>query len=370
MGWMPIRIAYEEKFPVHIWNPYANTDAVTTAITHELADCVMNVYDCKVEGVNYYYANGIKVHNCSEIILRPNEFCNLSEVIGRSDDTVESLMKKIEAATILGTIQSTLDHFRYLRKEWRENCVEERLLGVSLTGIMDCPILATTDNQVILSAFRQHAVDVNKKYATILGINPSCAITCVKPSGTVSQLVNSSSGIHPRYSHKYIRTVRCDKRDPLYKFMKNYGVLCEDDVRRPKETAVFSFAIESPPNSITRANVSAIQQLMLWKNYAVNYCEHKPSITVYVRDHEWLEVGAWVYKNFDYMSGISVLPYTDHIYVQAPYQEVDEEKWNMVKSKTPVEIIWSELSNYEKTDHTNPNTTFTCTGGACELVDL
>lgn len=293
-------------------------------------------------------------------------------MIVRATDTEKDLLRKIRLATILGTIQSSFTHFKYIRTVWETNCKEERLLGVSMTGIMDSDLMngRTEGLEERLVKFRKHAVGVNDMYAKRLGIPPSAAVTCVKPAGTVSQLTNTASGIHPRHSKYYLRTVRCDKKDPMYAFLKDQGVPVEDEIMKPDSTAVFTFAIESPDTSVFRDDLSAIEQLRLWKMYALNWCEHKPSITVTVREHEWMAVGAWVYENFEIMSGISFLPHSDHTYLQAPYQEVSQEEWQAVFDKVPKKIDWELLSKYEKTDRTAGAKTYACTGGACEQVDL
>ena len=310
---------------------------------------------------------------CSEIVLRNKQFCNLSEVVIRPDDDEETLEEKVEIATIFGTIQSTLSNFRYLTKKWRENTEEERLLGVSLTGIMDNRFLsgdilnqqALTD---MLTNLKNHAIDTNKKWSKILGVNQATAITCVKPSGTVSQLVDSASGIHPRYSSYYLRTVRADKKDPLCDMMLEKGFYGEDDAMKPNDTKVFYFPMMSPKSSIMRDGKNAIEQLEIWKIYQLYWCEHKPSITVYVKEEEWLEVGAWVYKNFDVMSGVSFLPHSEHSYKQAPYQEVNETTYKEWLAKTPRNINWMDLTNYEKEDNTTSSKELACTAGACEIV--
>ena len=292
--------------------------------------------------------------------------------MARADDTEESLEAKVELAVILGTIQSSYTHFPYLRKVWKDNTEEERLLGVSLTGIMDCPLLngSFTGLEDRLNRLRELAVVVNKTWAEKLGIQPSAAVTCVKPSGTVSQLVDSSSGIHARHSPFYIRTVRADNKDPLTEFMKSVGIPFEPDVTKPDSTSVFSFPIKSPAGCITRNDMSALEQLSLWLVYQRHWCEHKPSVTITVRDHEWLEVGAWVYKHFDEVSGVSFLPHSDHNYAQAPYQEVTEEMYEKALEKMPASINWKELSLYEAEDNTESSQTFACVGGVCEIVDL
>ena len=310
---------------------------------------------------------------CSEIVLRNKQFCNLSEVVIRPDDDEETLEEKVEIATIFGTIQSTLSNFIYLTKKWKENTEEERLLGVSLTGIMDHNILSggIFNQQVLtdmLTNLKEHAINTNKKWSKILGVNQATAITCVKPSGTVSQLVDSASGIHPRYSSYYLRTVRADKKDPLCDMMLEKGFYGEDDAMKPNDTKVFYFPMMSPKSSIMRDGKNAIEQLEIWKTYQLYWCEHKPSITVYVKEEEWLEVGAWVYKNFDVMSGVSFLPHSEHSYKQAPYQEVNESTYKEWLAKTPRNINWMDLTNYEKEDNTTSSKELACTAGACEIV--
>ena len=308
---------------------------------------------------------------CSEIILRPYQFCNLTEVVVRETDDLESLRRKVRLATILGTAQSTFTKMPYLRNIWQKNTEEERLLGVSLTGIMDNPVLSkTVDSPRWLQELKAQAIDVNRIYADKLGINPSTAITCVKPSGTVSQLVDSASGIHARHSEYYIRTVRGDNKDPLTQFMKDSGIPHEPCVMKPDSTTVFSFPTKSPTGAVTRNDMTALQQLDLWKNYALHWCEHKPSVTITVKDAEWMAVGAWVYENFDICSGISFLPHSDHTYAQAPYQEVPKEDYEELKAVMPKRIDWSALSAYEKVDTTSGSQTLACTAGACELVDI
>ena len=308
---------------------------------------------------------------CSEIILRPYQFCNLTEVVVRASDDKESLKKKVRLATILGTIQSTFTHMPYLRKIWQENTEQERLLGVSLTGIMDNMVLSKTlDSKTWLKEMKELAIDTNIYYSAILKIPQSAAITCVKPSGTVSQLVDSASGIHARHSDYYIRTVRGDNKDPLTMFLKDSGIPAEACVMKPDSTTVFSFPTKSPTGSVTRNVMTAIEQLELWKHYALNWCEHKPSVTITVKDEEWMEVGAWVYKNFDICSGISFLPHSDHTYAQAPYQDITEEEYNDLKKQMPTKIDWSALSLYEKKDTTNNSQTLACTADGCEIVDI
>ena len=308
---------------------------------------------------------------CSEIILRPYQFCNLTEVVVRASDDLESLKRKVRLATILGTAQSTFTKMPYLRKIWQKNTEEERLLGVSLTGIMDNYILSkNVDSKNWLAEMKQVAIDTNAEYADYLDIPASAAITCVKPSGTVSQLVDSASGIHARHSEYYIRTVRGDNKDPLTQFMKDSGIPAEPCVMKPDSTTVFSFPTKSPNGAVTRNDMTAVEQLELWKNYALNWCEHKPSVTITVRDEEWMAVGAWVYENFDICSGISFLPHSDHTYAQAPYQDIDKETYEELKVKMPKSIDWKSLSLYEKVDTTSGSQTLACTAGACELVDI
>ena len=312
---------------------------------------------------------------CSEIVLRNKQFCNLSEVVVRPDDTEETLKEKVEIATIFGTLQSTLSDFRYLTKQWKDNTEEERLLGVSLTGIMDHEVLSgNIFNELVLKDMlinlKEHSIKTNKKWAEMLGVNQATAITCVKPSGTVSQLVDSASGIHPRYSPYYLRTVRADKKDPLCDMMLDKGFYGEDDVMKPNDTKVIYFPMKSPTSSIMRDAKSAIEQLEIWKTYQLHWCEHKPSITVYVKEEEWLQVGAWVYENFDVMSGVSFLPHSEHSYKQAPYQEVDKNTYEEWLAKTPKNINWMDLTNYEKEDTTSGGRELACTADACEMVDI
>ena len=303
---------------------------------------------------------------CSEIILRPNQVCNLSEVICRENDTLDELGEKVKLATILGTLQSTLTDFTYLRKVWKENTEAERLLGVSLTGIQDCKILQKPSAEDLIY-LKNIAIETNELYAKLLNISSSTAITCVKPSGTVSQLVNSASGIHGRFAPYYIRTVRQDKKDPITAFLMDEGVPYEDDVMNPNNTSVFSFPISSPKSAIMANDQSAIEQLENWKLFAMYWCEHKPSVTIYVKEDEWLEVGSWVYKNFDLVSGISFLPYSEHTYAQAPYQDIGEEEYEKAFHNFPSQINFNKLSDYEDTDNTEGAQTLACTGGACEI---
>lgn len=299
---------------------------------------------------------------------------NLTEVVVRSNDTFDDLKRKVELATILGTIQSTLTNFQFLSEEWKKNTEEERLLGVSLTGIMDHPVLNGTytieeesglevDLALNLERLRDHARSVNEEWAEKLGIPPSASITCVKPSGTVSQLVDSASGIHARHNPYYIRRIRMDKKDPIYSFLKDSGVPCEDEAFRPESTAVFSFPMKAPDGAVCRKDKTAIEQLELWLIYQRYWCEHKPSITVSVRDEEWLEVGAWVYNHFDEMSGVSFLPFSDHTYVQAPYEDLTEEEYLLLNKD--YNINWKDF--YEEDDNTSGSQSLACTAGNCEV---
>ena len=309
---------------------------------------------------------------CSEIILRPNQFCNLTEVVIRANDTVEDLADKVRLATILGTIQSTYTHFPYLRKMWQSNTATERLLGVSLTGIMDNKLM-TLDNKGLsetLEHLKNVAISTNAEWADRLGIPHSTAITCVKPSGTVSQLVDSASGIHARHSPYYIRTVRGDNKDPLTQFMIDQGIPNEPDVMKPDATTVFSFPMQSPLGAVHTADMTAIEQLDMWLMYQRHWCEHKPSVTINVKKDEWLEVGAFVYKHFDEMSGVSFLPFNEHTYQQAPYQDCDKDHYLAIKDTSPKSIDWTKLSEYEQEDNTSGMQTMACTGDVCEMVDI
>ena len=306
---------------------------------------------------------------CGEIILRSAGLCNLTEVVIREDDTFETLRDKVEVATIMGTFQSTLNKFRYVRKVWAKNQEEERLLGVSMTGIMDHPVLSKASSTAAqwLRDLRAHSVAVNAEWAAKLGINPAAAITTVKPSGTVSQLVDSASGIHPRYSKYYVRTVRADKKDPLAQFMRAEGFPVEDCARKPDSVDIFSFAVKGPETGVFRNDMTAVEQLEHYLMFKREWCEHNPSITVYVRDHEWLAVGSWVYNNFDDVGGVSFLPHSDHIYPQAPYTEVEKEAFEALAAKTP-EFNWAGLQDFEKEDATTNQQTLACTAGVCEYI--
>ena len=309
---------------------------------------------------------------CSEIILRPYQFCNLTEVVIRATDSYDDLERKVRMASILGTIQSTYTKFPYLRKVWQRNTEDERLLGVSLTGIMD-NTLTTTQNHGLsktLEKLREVAVETNIDLSKRLGINPSAAITCVKPSGTVSQLVDSSSGIHARHSNYYIRTVRGDNKDPLTQFMADQGIPNEPCVMKPDQTTVFSFPVKSPSGAVVTEDMTAIEQLETWLMYQRHWCEHKPSVTINVRSDEWFEVGAFVYKHFDEMSGVSFLPYNEHTYQQAPYQEITKEQYEESLSQMPKAVDFFKLKEYEKQDNTAGSQTMACTGDVCEMVDI
>ncbi len=307
---------------------------------------------------------------CGEIILRPFGFCNLTECVLRSNDTIQDLKRKVRIASILGTFQSTLTDFRYIRKQWKVNAEEERLLGVSLTGIMDHPVLNGSGNEdlkVLLTELKNETITTNAEWAAKLGINPSAAITTVKPSGTVSQLVDSSSGIHPRHNPYYIRTVRADVKDPLAVFLKDKGVPCEVDVTN-SSNYVFSFPVAAPSGSTTRNEKSAIDQLghyLIFKRY---WCEHNPSITVYVKEHEWFDVGAWVYRHMDDIGGVSFLPHSEHVYQQAPYQDITEEQYNLLRDSFP-KLDWGSFDEYELDEDTTQGAKeYACSAGSCEIL--
>lgn len=312
---------------------------------------------------------------CSEIILRPYQFCNLSEVVVRPNDNQKTLMRKVELATILGTWQSTLTNFKYLRKIWKANTEEERLLGVSITGQFGNKLMSGQEGldklSNVLDALREHSVAVNAEEAKILGVNPSAAITCVKPSGTVSQLTGVSSGMHPWHNEYYIRTVRGDKKDPLTHFLVDSGIPAEDDVMKPHDTTVFSFPIKAPDNAVLRNDLTATEHLDIWLAYQRHWCEHKPSITVSIKEQEWMEVGAWVWKNFDEVSGISFLPYSDHTYKQAPYQDATKEEYEELLEKMPKDIRWNDMVFYETEDGTKGSQELACSADTgCEIVDI
>ena len=306
---------------------------------------------------------------CSEIILRDREFCNLSEVVVRSTDTRQSLLEKVRLATILGTFQSTLTNFKYVSAAWKKNCMEERLLGVSLTGIMDSRMTNGKERHLeeLLDTLREEAVAVNKEFSEKLGIPQSAAITCVKPSGTVSQLVDAASGIHARHNPYYIRTVRGDKKDPLTKMMTDVGFPVEDDIMNPQNTAVFSFPMKVGSGAVFRTDMTAVEQLELWLTYQKHWCEHKPSVTISVKEDEWMQVGAWVYENFDYMSGVSFLPFSEHTYQQAPYQDTNKEGYEFLLKQMPKKVDWSKLAEYESQDMTLGSQELACVAGNCEI---
>ena len=309
---------------------------------------------------------------CSEIILRPNQFCNLTEVVVRATDNFDNLAHKVKLATILGTIQSTYTKMPYLRKIWTTNTEAERLLGVSLTGIMDNPLMTSKNAGLdkTLEKLREIAIETNAEWAGLLDIPVAAAISCVKPSGTVSQLVDSASGIHARHNNYYIRTVRGDNKDPLTQFMIDQGIPSEPCVMKPDQTTVFSFPMKSPDNAVTRNDTTAIEQLETWLTYQRHWCEHKPSVTISVKDAEWVDVGAFVYKHFDEMSGVSFLPHSDHTYQQAPYQDCGKSEYEQLLSLMPEAIDWTSLADYEKEDNTSGSQTMACSGDSCEIVDL
>ena len=309
---------------------------------------------------------------CSEIILRSREFCNLTECVIRGWDDSKSLKKKVRLATILGTWQSTLTNFKYLTGEWKRNCSDERLLGVSLTGIMDNPDTNGGNRGLDerLRELKDECIKTNKEWSDKLEIPQSAAITCVKPSGTVSQLVDSASGIHARHNPYYIRTVRGDNKDPITKFMKDAGFPNEPDVTKPNHTTVFSFPMKSPSGAVCRTDMTALEQLELWKVYAQNWCEHKPSVTISVKEDEWVGTASWVYENFDEISGISFLPFSDHTYKQAPYQDCTEKEYEETLNQMPKNVDWSKLSEYEQKDFTVASQELACSAGQCEVVDL
>lgn len=328
-----------------------------------------DVYDLTVPETQCFFANNILVHNCGEILLRNQGFCNLSEVVVREDDTLDILKEKARVATIIGTFQSTLTNFRYLRSSWKKNAQEERLLGVSLTGIMDHPILSkvTDETKKWLSELKEVVYQTNEEWAEKLGIERSVALTTVKPSGTVAELVDSSSGIHPRYSSHYIRTIRADNKDPLALMMKDQKVPCEPDVMSPNNTLVFSFPKKSPKSSVLRDQITALEQLEHYKMFRDYWADHNLSITIFVREDEWLDVGSWVYKNWNSIGGVSFLPYTDHIYRQAPFTEITENQYNATSQTFP-EVDFSKITQYEDDDMTTGSQELACTGGVCAIA--
>jgi ribonucleoside-diphosphate reductase alpha chain len=317
---------------------------------------------------------------CSEIILRDGQFCNLTEVVVRAEDTQKDITRKVRLATILGTFQSSLTNIKRLRPKWVHNTEEEALLGVSLTGIMDNSFMNGSNKDRghsgkkslpdFLLGLKYQAVAVNKEWSSHLGINQSAATTAIKPSGTVSQLVDSASGIHTRHNDYYLRRVRADAKDPIAQLMEDQGIPCEPDVMKPNSVKVFTFPMKAPKGAVLRNDRSAIEQLELWLMYQRYYCEHKPSVTVSVREHEWMEVGAWVYKHFDKVSGVSFLPHSDHSYQQAPYEDCTKAEYTRLAKKMPKSVDWNLISEYELTDQTIGTKTLACTGNVCELVDL
>jgi ribonucleoside-triphosphate reductase len=309
---------------------------------------------------------------CSEIILRPKQFCNLSEVVVRPYDNLATLRHKVRAATILGTVQSACTKFTYLEPEWRANCEDERLLGVSFTGIYDNKLMSRCDSELelVLQELKEIARETNKEWAEKLGISPSKSITCCKPSGTTSCVAGTSSGIHPRYSDYYIRRVRIDSQNPLCTFMKDQGIPNEVCRMKPEDTTVFSFPIKSPTDSLNYDNYDPIKHLDLWLTYQKHWCEHKPSVTVNYIDNNFMGIGQWVWNNWDWVSGVSFLPHTDHIYEQAPFEKIDEETYTELVKQIPNSINWSDLKNYEEEDTTTSSHTLACAGGSCEVVDI
>ena len=317
---------------------------------------------------------------CSEIILRDGQFCNLTEVVIRAEDTQKDIIRKVRLATILGTFQASLTNIKRLRPKWVKNTEEEALLGVSLTGIMDNTFMNGSNNDRgyygkrslpdFLSDLRKESVKTNKEWSELLGISQSSSTTAIKPSGTVSQLVDSASGIHTRHNDYYLRRVRADAKDPIAKLMEDQGIPCEPDVMKPNSVKVFTFPMKAPDGAILRNDRSAIEQLELWLTYQRYYCEHKPSVTVSVREHEWMEVGAWVYKHFDEVSGVSFLPHSDHSYQQAPYEDCTKAEYTALAKKMPKAVDWDLISEYELTDMTVGTKSLACTGSICELVDL
>jgi ribonucleoside-diphosphate reductase alpha chain len=347
-----------------------------------------NLYESKSGERGIYNAEAIRKHidkfgrrdsskvcgtnPCAEILLKSLQFCNLTEVIIRDSDTEVDLLRKVRLATLLGTWQSSLTNFKYIRRTWKTNCEEERLLGVSLTGIFGNRLTSTNGPELVslLTKMREHSVQINKDEAEKIGIQQSTAITCVKPSGTVSQLVGVSSGIHPWYAQYYIRSVRADNKDPLTAFLKSSGVPFEPDFLKPESTTVFSFPIKAPDGAVTSKDINAVQHLELWKTYRENWTEHNPSVTIQVQEDEWLDVGAWVYKNFDHIGGVSFLPASEHTYRQAPYQEITKEQYEELLSKFPQEISWQDFMLFEREDGTTGTQELACASGVCEIVDI
>lgn len=329
------------------------------------------VYCCTVDSTHSLaLTSGFQYGQCGEIVLRSAQFCNLSSIIVKDYDTEETLTKKAKIASFLGTLQATLTDFKYLRKSWKDNCEDERLLGVSLGGTMSNPLTYTQGDNLnhLLERLTETVITENIKIAAIVGINPATAATCQKPDGNTSQLCYSASGGHPWWSPYYLRTVRINKTDPLYGFMSDHGVYVEDDIMKPSTTAVFYFPIKAPDGVVFRKDITAIQHLELWLTYKKHFTEHNPSVTIYVKEHEWLDVGAWVYNHFDEVCGLSFFPWSDHIYKQAPYQEITEEEYNKWVEKMPKSIDWTKLSEYETEDMTTGAREYACTGGQCEIL--
>jgi ribonucleoside-diphosphate reductase alpha chain len=358
---------YNEKPPIgqflSEWNALYNSKSGERGIFNRQASYAQALKNGrrKVEGVKF------GTNPCSEIILRPYQFCNLSEVVCRAEDTLETLKNKVELATIIGTVQSTLTNFKYLRKIWKDNCEEERLLGVSMTGVFDNMKLFDNNWQDTL---KQHAVEVNKKWANIFGINQSTAITCIKPSGSVSQLVDSASGIHPRHNKYYIRSIRGDNFDPMTEFLKNAGVPNEPNVMSPNKSTVFYFPQKAPDGALVRHDLSAIRHLEYWLQCQREWCEHKPSVTINVAEDEWVEVAAFVYKHFDEITGVAFLPRDDPTYEQAPYQDIDEETYNKWIETFPKNIDWSNLPDFETEDTTKGSQELACVAGDCSVTEM
>lgn len=325
-----------------------------------------------LEGIRYRDVDvEFGTNPCSEIILRPDEFCNLTTIIIQASDTANDLKRKIRIATILGTIQSTLTHFKFLSKKWQNNVEDERLLGVSMTGIMDNRLtsgqLGIDKLKDVLTDLRKTVIITNNEYSKLLGIPMSVASTAIKPEGTTSAMNATASGIHGRHAPYYLRTIREDKKDPLAQMMIDQGFYHEDDQMRPDHNYVFYFPQKSPKNAVFRHDLNAIKQLEIWLVYQKYWTEHKPSVTVSVKDHEWMKVGAWVYDNFEWISGVSFLPYSDHNYTQAPFQEISEEEYKKWLGKMPQKVDWTKLSDYEKSDTTVGSQIFACVSGGCEI---
>ena len=361
LEWMELKnIKVGDKIRITSDNNFCKYDdikSITSLDEQDIYDCTINHPD-----IHWYDSNGILSHNCGEIVMQPFQFCNLTEVVCRSDDTKESLFRKVSIATIMGTIQSSLSDFKYIEDKWKKNQDDERLLGVSLTGIMDCPAL---NEPRILEYLKNQCIACNQEYANFLGINPSNSITCVKPSGSVSQMVNSSSGIHPRFAPYYIRRVRISDDDPLLKMMKAQGYQTH---RAPEaaNTSVLEFPVKSPDNAITVNDTDTIQQLETWKRFKKNWTEHNPSVTIYVKPDEWLETGKWVWDNWDDVLGISFFPKSEHVYEMAPYEAITKEEYES-RLKSLKKVNFAELVNFELEDATEVKKEVACAGGVCEL---